>query len=73
MTENVNDQMVKVPLPQYLEQVAERAGRTAAEHVLIEHIRTCPYRLSLARVIGFCAGISVVCSGVAFVIGKLWH
>jgi len=71
-TKSVDDQVVKVPLPRYLEEVADRAAEKAARRVLQEHLRTCPMIGFRTRIYGFVTGLSLVGGMIGWLLGKFW-
>lgn len=46
---NSEEIKVKVPLPQFVEEIADRAAERAAQKVIEEHVKTCPGRSAVPR------------------------
>ena len=70
MSGKAENQTVEVPLPQYLEQVADRAAEKAAQRVIADHVKTCPMVGFRSKLYGFASGVSLVGGLIGWAVGR---
>lgn len=79
--DEAKNQMVHVPIGDYIRDIACHAGKAAAKEIIQEHVKTCPNMQEMkrwrAKLAGFVAAIVAITSVLAWILGpalaETWH